>query len=88
MTIKEYLEIHTGEGIKSIGIYLSEEACKEKDLKSDVVDAHVSIVDLVKYLNLEIDHVDLGIFDENAIDFKGNPITLQYIRACIHVKGR
>ena len=81
MTIKDYLKIHNGDDIKSIGIYKAYE-----DESGDIIDAHVKAVDIVKYEDLEIDHVHLWIYDEPDKDFYGNPINLKHIRACICVR--
>jgi len=79
MTIKDYLQVHSGEDISSIGVY-------KTNTTHDIIDAHVKTVDLVKYEDLEIDHVHLWIYDESDKDIYGNPINLKHIRACIYVK--
>lgn len=86
MTIKEYLEIHSGDDIRSIGIYSLN---KTKDIfgrETDIINNHVEAVDLIKYLDMTVDHVHLFIFDETSRDIQGNPINLKHIRACIYVK--
>lgn len=79
MTIKDYLKIHNGDDIRSIGIY-------KTNTNHDIIDAHVKTVDLVKYEDLEIDHVHLWIYDEPDTDIFGNRIVLKFIRACIYVR--
>ena len=79
MTIKDYLKIHNGEDIRSVGIY-------KANTDHDIIDTHVKTVDLVKYEDLEIDHVHLWIYDESDTDIFGNPINLKHIRACIYVR--
>ena len=79
MTIKDYLKIHNGDDIRSVGIY-------KANAKHDIIDAHVKAVDIVKYDDLEIDNVHLWIYDEPDTDIFGNRIVLKHIRACIYVK--
>ena len=79
MTVKDYLKVHSGEDIKSIGIYKADE-------EQDIIDVHVRTVDIVKYEDLEVDHVHLFIYDEPDKDICGNSINLKYIRACIYVR--
>ena len=79
MTIKDYLKIHNGDDIRSVGIY-------KANTNHDIIDAHVKAVDIVKYDDLEIDNVHLWIYDEPDTDIFGNRITLKHIRACIYVK--
>ena len=83
MTIKDYLKIHNGDDIHSIGIY---KAYINENENSNIIDAHVKTVDIVKYEDLEIDYVHLFIYDEPDRDIQGNPINLKHIRACIYVK--
>jgi len=86
MTVKEYLEIHNGDDIRSVGIYSATKIKDEYNRDTDVIDAHVKTVDLVKYLDEEIDHVHLWIYDEPDTDIQGNKINLKHIRACIYIK--
>ena len=86
MTVKEYLEIHTSEGIESVGIYSIPKIKDEYGRDTDIIDTHVQPVDLVKYLDLEVDHVSLGIFDETRTNIYGNKYDAKFIRACIYVK--
>ncbi len=79
MTIKDYLKIHNGNDINSIGIY-------KINAEHDIIDTHVKAVDIIKYEDLEIDHVHLWIYDESDTDIYGNPINLKHIRACIYVR--
>ena len=79
MTIKDYLKVHDGDDISSVGIY-------KTNTNHDIINAHVKAVDIVKYEDLEIDHVHLWIYDESDQDIYGNPINLKHIRACIYVK--
>jgi hypothetical protein len=83
MTVKDYLKIHNGDDIYSIGIY---KANVNENENSDIIDAHVKTVDIVKYEDLEIEYVHLFIYDEPDKDFQGSPIILKHIRACIYVK--
>lgn len=83
MTIKDYLKIHNGDDIRSIGIY---KTSTNKNENSDIIDAHVKAVDIVKYEDLEIDHVHLWIYDEPDTDIFGNRIVLKFIRTCIYVR--
>ena len=83
MTVREYLTVHSGEDIESIGIYNAKVGSCEA---SDVIDPHVALVDLVQYLDYEVDHVRLGIFDETRKDINGNNYNAKFIRACIYVK--
>lgn len=83
MTVKDYLKIHNGDDIHSIGIY---KAVINENENSDIIDAHVKTVDIVKYEDLEIEYVHLFIYDEPDRDIQGNPIILKHIRACIYVK--
>ena len=83
MTVKEYLEIYSSKDIESIGIYKS----NNNEPGADVLNTHVEPVDLIKYLDYEIDYVHLGIFDENRQDIYGKDYNAKYIRACIYVKG-
>ena len=86
MTVKDYLRIHNGDDIRSIGIYSTTKIKDEYNRDTDIIDAHVKTVDLVKYEDLEIDHVHLWIYDESDKDIYGNPINLKHIRACIYVR--
>lgn len=79
MTVKDYLQVHSGEDIKSVGIYKADE-------EQDIIDVHVRTVDIVKYEDLEVDHVHLFIYDEPDKDIYNNPINLKHIRACIYVR--
>ena len=79
MTVKDYLKVHSGDDIKSVGIY-------KTDGEQDTINAHVKAVDIVKYEDLEVDHVHLFIYDESDIGIQGNPINLKHIRACIYVR--
>jgi hypothetical protein len=83
MTVKDYLKIHDGDDIRSVGVY---KAHINENENSDTIDAHVKAVDIIKYEDLEIDHVHLWIYDEFDKDIYGNPINLKHIRACIYVK--
>lgn len=83
MTIKDYLKIHNGDDIRSVGVY---KAHINENETSDTIDTHVKAVDIVKYEDLEIDHVHLFIYDESDQDIHGNPINLKHIRACIYVR--
>lgn len=77
MTVKDYLKVHRGDDVKSVGIYKT---------GGEPIDTHVKTVDLVKYEDLEVDHVHLFIYDKSDVDIQGNPINLKYIRACIYVR--
>ena len=79
MTVKDYLKVHSGDDIKSVGIYKTDE-------EQDTINAHVKTVDIVKYEDLEVDHVHLFIYDESDVDIQGNPINVKHIRACIYVR--
>ena len=79
MTVKDYLKIHDSDSIRSVGIY-------KANTNHDIIDAHIKAVDIIKYEDLEVDHVDLWIYDESDKDIYGNPINLKHIRACIYVK--
>lgn len=86
MTVKEYLEIHTSKGIESVGIYSATKIKDEYGRDTDVIDTDVQPVDLVQYLDREVDHVDLGIFDETRTNMYGKDYNAKFIRACIYVK--
>ena len=81
MTVKDYLKVHNGEDIKSVGIYKA-----HVTQGSDIIDAHVKTVDLIKYEDMEVDHVHVWVYDEQYTDINGNPTSLPHIRACIYVK--
>ena len=86
MTVKEYLEIHTNSDIKSVGIYSATPIKDEFNRDTDVIDVDVDAISVIKYLNREVHHVHLGIFDEMKKDIKGNDYKAQFIRACIYIK--
>lgn len=86
MTVKDYLEIHTSKDIESMGIYSTikiKDACGRD---TNIIDTNVQPVDLVKYLDREIDHVSLGIFDEKRKTIAGDDYDAKFIRACIYVR--
>lgn len=83
MTVKDYLKVHNSNDIHSVGIYKTH---INEDENSNIIDAHVKTVDIIKYEDLEIDYVHLFIYDESDKDIRGNPIILKHIRACIYVK--
>ena len=52
MTVKDYLKIHNGDDISSIGIYTVNKIKDTYNRDTDIIDAHVKTVDLVKYEDL------------------------------------
>lgn len=86
MTVKDYLEIHNGKDIESIGIYSATKIKDAYNRDTDVINTDVKPVDLVKYLEREVDHVSLGIFDETRKAINGTDYNAKFIRACIYVR--
>ena len=86
MTVKEYLSIHEEDCIGSIGIYKAREPGSGFHGDTGIIDAHVSENDIAKYEGLEIDKVNLWIYDERSKDMYNRPIDLRRIRVCIYVK--
>lgn len=86
MTVKEYLEVHNSKDIESIGIYSATKIKDAYNRDTDIIDTDVQPVDLVKYLEREINHVSLGIFDETRKAIDGTDYNAKFIRACIYVR--
>ena len=86
MTVKEYLEVHTSTGIESIGIYSATKIKDAYNRDTDIIDTDIKPVDLIKYLDREVDHVRLGIFDETRKAIDGTDYNAKFIRACIYVR--
>ena len=81
MTVREYLSIHNTkhEDIHSVGIY-------KNDGNGTIIDNFSTPISIIDHLDREIDHVNLGIFDEVKHDIYGKEYVSHYIRACIYVK--
>lgn len=86
MKIKEYLSVYKDNDISSIGIYSIE--CNIIDdfgRTIDCIEPTVSLIDLLKYSELKIAYVRLGIYDESNRDAQGQIYTIPRIRVMIYV---
>ena len=86
MTVKEYLKVNNSQDISSVGIYSAEAIKDEYGRDTDILDVEVNALNVIKYLDREIDHVSLGIYDELKKDMNGGEYRSHHIRACIYVK--
>lgn len=86
MTVKEYLLLHDGDDIQSVGIYSDHPIKDSYGRDTDIIDVDVKAVDIAKHEDREVSHVHLWVYDEPSTDLNGNRIMLQHIRACIYVK--
>ena len=91
MTVKEYLKIHTKESLDSVGIYKANmpeapAGAATADLPTDIIDAHATAASIAAYMDREIDHTHLWIYDDTITDIYGKEVPVKRIRACIYVR--